>query len=123
MMKRLTRFQGIAASELIMMTVALYFATGYGVGVKLDDNQLMSYVLAGLLLGCLIGSFFARTAKQVRAFSFVLSLGCLAFLGEVWFGSVNFNEAFWYFIPGALLISIIVLVESVMLFLQPLLPH
>lgn len=68
MMKKLTRFQGLAASELIMMTAALYFATGYGVGVKLDDNQLMSYVLAGLLLGVLIGSFFTRTAKQVRFF-------------------------------------------------------
>ncbi|MFC6202478.1 hypothetical protein ACFP1L_11460 [Lactiplantibacillus nangangensis] len=123
MMKKLTRFQGLAASELIMMTAALYFATGYGVGVKLDDNQLMSYVLAGLLLGGLIGSFFTQTAKQVRLFSLVLSLGCLIFLGEVWFGSVNFNEAFWYFIPGVVLISMIVLVESGILFFQLLLPH
>lgn len=122
-MKRLTRSQGIAASALIIMTTALYFATGYGVGLKLDDNQLMGYVLAGLLLGCLMASFFARTVKQARAFLLILSLGCLAFLVEIWFGRVNFNEAFWYFIPGVLLISVIVLVESVMLFFQPLLPH
>ena len=69
MKKRFLKIQFVFGLYVCIYLAALYFSTGYGVGFKLDDNQL-------------IGLF---------------SVFCSALLLTALF-VVNFNEAFWYFI-------------------------
>ena len=112
-MKKYRWIQGIAAAYGVIYVAALYYASGVHTGFKLDDHQLTGYVICGLLLGCLVGSFLVRTRGLRRLLALVLLGCCLALLGVTLFDIVNFNEAFWYFIFWVYLLPIMELIETI----------
>lgn len=97
MKKRFLKIQFVFGLYVCIYLAALYFSTGYGVGFKLDDNQLIGYILCGISSLLLLLSFFTREIKNKKQFALLFAVFCSALLLVTLF-VVNFNEAFWYFI-------------------------
>lgn len=112
-MRAYLRVQVIASVYLVFYISSLYFASGVHNGFKLDDNQLTEYIIYGIMSSILILSFFAKSLIKRRWFAGLL-LGCsFALLGISIFNIVSFNEAIAYFIIFMLIISLILLFETV----------
>lgn len=103
----------------VIYLAALYFASGVGVGFKLDDNQLTGYVLCAVLLVGLIGSLFSTNLTTQRWLVGWLALSSLALLLVTVFDLVYFNEAFWYFIFLIYLLPVEILWRVVDFFHRP----
>ncbi|MGM0138164.1 hypothetical protein IGI65_000578 [Enterococcus sp. DIV0755b] len=97
MKKRFLKIQFVFGLYISIYLAALYFSTGYGVGFKLDDNQLIGYILCGISFLLLFLSFFIKESKNKKQFALLFAVFCAALLLGALF-TVNFNEAFWYFI-------------------------
>ncbi|MEG2707747.1 MAG: hypothetical protein RR968_01310 [Vagococcus sp.] len=92
----------------IVYFLSLVFATGYGIGIKCDDNQLIGYVLVIVtLLICLV-SFKVKDTMYQKNVIKVMGVLIALFLILFFSGIVGSNEAMFLFIIPIIVIPIFI---------------
>lgn len=88
--------------------LSLVFATGYGIGIKLDDNQLIAYILIiATSLFCLF-SIRIKNVKNRRIIVKALGIVISFFLILFFSGIVGSNEAMFVFVVPILGIPVFI---------------
>lgn len=88
--------------------LSLVFATGYGVGIKLDDNQLIAYILIiATSLFCLF-SIKIKNVKDRRIIAKVMGILISLFPILFFSGIVGSNEAMFVFVAPILGIPVFI---------------
>lgn len=88
--------------------LSLVFATGYGVGIKLDDNQLIAYILIiATSLFCLF-SIKIKNVKDRRIIAKVMGILISLFPILFFSGIVGSNEAMFVFVVPILGIPVFI---------------
>lgn len=94
----------------IIYFLALVFATGYGIGLKLDDSQGIAYVLILITTCITIASFTVKDSKKrrlvVKSICFLVILFIVLFLS----GIVSSNEAMFIFIVPIFAVPIFIFI-------------
>ncbi|MEG0286679.1 MAG: hypothetical protein RR494_11085 [Vagococcus sp.] len=94
----------------IIYFLALVFATGYGIGLKLDDNQGIAYFLILITTCITMASFSVKDSKKrrlvVKNICFLVILFIILFLS----GIVGSNEAMFIFVVPIFAIPIFIFV-------------
>ncbi|TYU04991.1 hypothetical protein FZ028_09590 [Listeria monocytogenes] len=93
----------------ILWLLSLIFATGKGVGIKLDDNQLPGYIIIGLCLCLLTYAYFVNRTQLRKIIIAILALLDTLFMFLAWGNQniINFNEGMFIFIGPIYLLIII----------------
>lgn len=104
MIKGFWKIQVSFGTWVLLYIGALYAATGVGMGFKLDDNQLLGYILCLISVVLLVASCFLRQASQQVLFAGLLTGLSLLLLASIVFNWISFNGAFWYFILFTLVV-------------------
>ncbi|EAC9524650.1 hypothetical protein BKQ26_14400 [Listeria monocytogenes] len=84
----------------ILWLLSLIFATGKGVGIKLDDNQLPGYIIIGLCLCLLTYAYFVNRIQLRKIIIAILALLDTLFMFLAWGNQniINFNEGMFVLI-------------------------
>ncbi|EAD3046721.1 hypothetical protein E5Z50_04000 [Listeria monocytogenes] len=84
----------------ILWLLSLIFATGKGVGIKLDDNQLLGYIIIGLCLCLLTYAYFVNRIQLRKIIIAALALLDALFMFLAWGNQniINFNEGMFVLI-------------------------
>lgn len=82
----------------IIYFCSLVFATGYGIGLKLDDNQFIAYCLIAITSLICIIAFKINQRKQRKIIVKLIGLSTGLFLILFLSGIVGSNEAMFLFV-------------------------
>jgi len=82
----------------IFCFLSLVFATGYGVGLKLDDNQLIAYILIFISFFISFSSLKVKDTKKRLLVVRVMGLLVILYLLLFFSGIVGSNEAMFIFV-------------------------
>ncbi|EPR0550653.1 hypothetical protein ACUZYP_000517, partial [Listeria innocua] len=84
----------------ILWLLSFIFATGRGIGIKLDDNQLPGYIIIGLCLCILTYAYFVNRIQLRKIMIASLALLDALFMFLAWENQniINFNEGMFVFI-------------------------
>ncbi|MBC6301234.1 hypothetical protein [Listeria booriae] len=89
--------------------LSLIFATGVGNGIKLDDNQLVGYIVAIISLSLACFSFSATNIRIRRTVTLLLLILSLIFTVLPYVNMLSFNEAIFIFIlPSSIFLLLII---------------
>ncbi|EAC9524648.1 hypothetical protein FG285_02250 [Listeria monocytogenes] len=93
----------------ILWLLSFIFATGRGIGIKLDDNQLPGYIIIGLCLCILTYAYFVNRIQLRKKIIAILVLLDALFMILAWGkpNIINFNEGMFIFIGPIYLLIII----------------
>ncbi|EAD8822852.1 hypothetical protein AKH85_15000, partial [Listeria monocytogenes] len=93
----------------ILWLLSFIFATGRGIGIKLDDNQLPGYIIIGLCLCLLTYAYFVNRIQLRKIIIASLALLDILFIFLAWGNQniINFNEGMFIFIGPIYLLIII----------------
>lgn len=82
----------------IICILSLIFATGVGKGIKLDDNQLIGYIVIILCFGITFFAFFIKTTRIRRISVLIIMILNILFVALPYIDVLNFNEAMFLFL-------------------------
>lgn len=82
----------------VICFLSLIFATGKGIGISFDDNQLVAYLLSGISLFICLSAFKVKLSRKRK--TMVKTLGTVHSLFLILFfsGWIGFNEGLFIFI-------------------------